>query len=203
MIEKFEQRIREMVKEAYEQGRKDGEAKSRLASVGQVKSAQEIRDHIVAEAKADTAVLVENAESPYVVKDSGSYVYQQMTNVVSFVVNREKRTVVALVRSKRNPKELRAKGIAKCDPKDCFNEHIGKAIALRRALEKDVPERYLHAPQPTDFRVGDLVSRPSWSGRTKEVIEGDSLTDAFSNIRIKTVQSPIVGDFYVADDSNR
>jgi hypothetical protein len=73
-----------------------------------------------------------------------------------FVVNREKRTVVALL---KHPtfKNVLARGIAKCHPDDCFNAHIGRAIALRRALGLEVPEAYLNAPQPTEVRVGDVV----------------------------------------------
>ena len=50
-----------------------------------------------------------------------------------------------------------ARGIAKCSPDDCFNVHIGKAIALRRALGEDVPHEYINAPQPTEVRVGDII----------------------------------------------
>ena len=50
-----------------------------------------------------------------------------------------------------------ARGIAKAAPDDCFNVHIGKAIALHRALGLEVPDEYLNAPQPTEVRVGDAV----------------------------------------------
>jgi hypothetical protein len=50
-----------------------------------------------------------------------------------------------------------ARGIAKCDPTDVFNEHIGKAIALRRALGLEIPAEYIYAPDPTEIRVGDVV----------------------------------------------
>lgn len=66
-----------------------------------------------------------------------------------FVVNREKSTVVALIRNMFT-NEVRARGIAKCAPSDCFNVHIGKAIALRRALGLFVPTEYLNVPQPTE-----------------------------------------------------
>jgi hypothetical protein len=38
-----------------------------------------------------------------------------------------------------------------------FNVHIGKAIALRRALRLNVPQAYLSVPQPTEAQVGDVV----------------------------------------------
>lgn len=84
-----------------------------------------------------------------------------VTDVVRFIVNRPKRTVVALVHTLDFPHEIRARGKAKCAPGDCFNIHIGKAIALRRALGLDVPNYYLNAPQPTDAQVGDIVE---WRG---------------------------------------
>jgi hypothetical protein len=73
-----------------------------------------------------------------------------------FVVNREKRTVVALLKDPTF-KGVFARGIAKCHPDDCFNVHIGRAIALRRALGLEVPNEYLNAPQPTEVRVGDII----------------------------------------------
>ncbi|GAB0170516.1 hypothetical protein LSPCS325_39530 [Lysinibacillus sp. CTST325] len=74
---------------------------------------------------------------------------------VEFVVNEKKRTVVALLRWKFNQK-IEAKGIAKCNPTDVFNEHIGKAIALGRALGLDVSE-FEQAVQPTKAVKGMTV----------------------------------------------
>lgn len=73
-----------------------------------------------------------------------------------FIVNAAKRTVVALKKSLIDTRILR-RGIAKCAPNDCFNAHIGKAIALRRALGLEVPTEYLKVPQPTEVHVGDVV----------------------------------------------
>src|SRR5690606_31968390 len=83
----------------------------------------------------------------------------------------EKRTVVCLLKGFRIP-VIYAKGIAKCAPGDCFNVHIGKAIALRRALGLKVPSDYLNAPQPTEVRVGDVVK---FDGRHITVCPGDRL----------------------------
>jgi hypothetical protein len=109
--------------------------------VAPTKSPQQLRDEIVAQAKVD----IERLLSSQRVKSS-------------FVINKEKRTIVALVPDAfRYPTKIRSRGIAKCDPSDCFNAHIGKAIALRRALGLEVPTEYLNAPQPTEVRVGDVV----------------------------------------------
>lgn len=65
-----------------------------------------------------------------------------------FKVNDEKRTVVCLLRGQIGGQVI-TRGIAKCMPGEVFNEHIGKAIALARALEIDVPEEFLNAVQPS------------------------------------------------------
>lgn len=120
------------------------------------KSAQELRDEIVERAKRD----VEYYASIYGYSQAGYY--------VDFVVNREKRTIVALIRDPLTD-EVFARGIAKCAPGDVFNSHIGRAIALRRALGLEVPAEYLNAPQPTEVRVGDVVK---YDGRTRTVVRG-------------------------------
>lgn len=66
---------------------------------------------------------------------------------VDFIVNTEKRTIVALLKPLGSNQVVK-RGIAKCDPNDVFNEHIGKAIALGRALGLDVSE-FEQAVQPT------------------------------------------------------
>lgn len=74
---------------------------------------------------------------------------------VKFIVNPEKRTVVALIRGVLSG-NVREKGIAKCMKDDVFNVHIGKAIALGRALGKDVSE-FENAVKPTEIVVGMYV----------------------------------------------
>lgn len=66
---------------------------------------------------------------------------------VSFVVNAEKRTVVALLTFADGSMVVH-KGIAKAMPEDVFNEHIGKAIALGRVWGGNIPKYFLNAPQP-------------------------------------------------------
>ncbi|WP_231955981.1 hypothetical protein [Aneurinibacillus soli] len=73
-----------------------------------------------------------------------------------FIVNRDKRTIACLMRG-INTKKVHARGIAKCMPSDCFNVHIGKAIALCRAIGNDVPDYLLSAPNPTEPQVGDVI----------------------------------------------
>lgn len=75
---------------------------------------------------------------------------------VEFIVHQEKRTVVALLRGVTT-KKVYSKGIAKCNPDDVCNEHIGKAIALGRALGKDVSE-FENAVQPTKVVQGQVIA---------------------------------------------
>ncbi|ARV43485.1 hypothetical protein BCV50_00045 [Bacillus subtilis] len=117
------------------------QAQRKLAKMNTEKSAQSRRDEIVEQAKADVEERITN---------------NALDRVVYFVPNRTKRTVVALIKGEYSGK-VYAKGIAKAAPSDCFNVHIGKAIALRRALCLAVPDEYLNAPQPTEVRVGDVV----------------------------------------------
>ncbi|MEK4360843.1 hypothetical protein NYE48_27940 [Paenibacillus sp. FSL M7-1455] len=123
------------------------------------KTAQQIRDEIVERAKADVKTLLDT-QSPIghdIEALDGAYInYHPHNHRVEFVVNRDKRTVVALVWHRRTDK-LRLRGIAKCAPGDVFNAHIGRAIALRRALGLEVPAEYLSVPNPEEVRVGDVV----------------------------------------------
>lgn len=104
------------------------------------KSQQEERDRIVERAKKDIEKIIKRLG----------------LNYVQFVINKEKRTIVALIKRVPSPK-VESKGKAKAHPDDCFNVHIGKVIALRRALGLEVPSEYLNAPQPTEARVGDII----------------------------------------------
>lgn len=125
-------------KNGYDQGRFDAEIEAAHGTYE--KSDQQKRDEIVAQAQEDVRVLY----------------YKDYLVDTDFIVNAEKRTVVALRKSKMYG-HIKSKGIAKCAPNDCFNAHIGKAIALRRALGLEVPEEYLNVPQPTEVRVGDII----------------------------------------------
>jgi hypothetical protein len=126
-----------------------------------VRSPQEIRDDIIEQAKRDVAEIVERGIDVKAKGGSeGNETYRDSFYEVNFNVNKEKRTVVSLIKGATGDGRVfgvRHRGIAKCAPDDCFNVHIGKAIALRRALGLEVPPEYLNAPQPTEVRVGDVV----------------------------------------------
>lgn len=75
-----------------------------------------------------------------------------------FIVNEEKRTVVAILRPWMDESEVFSKGKAKTSEGDVFNAHIGKAIALARAIGEEVPEEFITAPQPEQAEVGMIVA---------------------------------------------
>lgn len=162
------------------------------------------RQAIVEKAKADVVEL-EEIISVYPSQENGIGLvkkYGQLTP--TFVINREKRTIVCLLFSKYALTERVARGIAKCTPDDCFNVHIGKAIALRRALGLDVPEAYLNAPQPEHAEVGDVVQSIK-SGRILKLLKREESLDyiGYGNAFIVTKVGTWLGEkqFKIIDDS--
>lgn len=124
--------------------------------------AQAKRDEIIERAKADVKKITEDL---YGEKDGGAFTkYGTPGHMrVKFVIDREKRTVVALV-GWRYASGIRDRGIAKCAPGEVLNVHIGKVIALYRAIKREVPVEYLSVPQPTEIRVGDIVTGHGHTG---------------------------------------
>ncbi|WP_168748456.1 hypothetical protein [Bacillus mojavensis] len=139
-----------------------------MAKMNAEKSAQARRDEIVEQAKADVEKLSNYGDGVRCETD----VFTKATCNVEFVANRDKRTVVALLKGVRTG-NVYARGIAKAAPDDCFNVHIGTAIALRRALGLAVPDEYLNAPQPTEVRVGDVIKYEE-SGGVATVVSMES-----------------------------
>lgn len=116
------------------------------------KTPQQIRDEIVERAKADVEALTDGGGHVKLPNNFGS----NFTCIPEYIVNREKRKVTVILRG-WNSGKVRAVGHAICAPNDVFNAHIGKAIALRRALGLEVPAEYLSVPNPTEVSVGDYV----------------------------------------------
>ena len=117
------------------------------------KTAQARRDEIVEQAKADVERLKENNR-------------RWRAFNISLKINRNGRSVEAV--AKKPNSRTAFYGIAKAVPSDCFNVHIGKAIALRRALGLKVPDEYLNVPQPTEVRVGDVIEVTLDSGEIEK-----------------------------------
>ncbi|MFD1204009.1 hypothetical protein ACFQ38_02550 [Sporosarcina contaminans] len=105
---------------------------------------------------------------------------------VDFVVNQKKRTIVALVKE-FNTKNILSKGIAKCMPGDVFHADIGKAIALAKALEIDIPQEFLQAVQPTEVVKGMILL---WSnGRKYRIDKADVSKKRYGLMNLSTGES--------------
>lgn len=148
-------------------------------------SANSLRKAIIDEAK----VFVEDGAKVDLLLGRGrGYVKNGVICNVDFVVNAEKRTVVAILRWQYNG-NIEAKGIAKCAPDDVFNEHIGKAIALGRALGLDV-SKFENAVKPTELVVGH-ITKGSFMGNGKiyKVTDGKAFVDSGGYWRTKISDS--------------
>ena len=160
LVELFREEVEKLEKEAYERGKRDAFEKS-IEEPVQPLSANQQRKELIEQAR-EFVESQKNAMGTYEVKDPSSPLAPWHCNV-EFIVNEEKRTVVALLRGFKFPK-LYSKGIAKCHPDEVFNADIGKAIALARALEIDVPKGFLNAAQPDEVVVGMVVETYDFYG---------------------------------------
>ncbi|MCY7954722.1 hypothetical protein MOB72_08140 [Bacillus licheniformis] len=135
------------------------------------KTAQERRDEIVEQAKADVERL---------------RMINRMLQTfdITFDINRESRTVEAV--AKKPNSRTAFYGTAICAPDDCFNVHIGEAIALHRALGLEVPDEYLNAPQPTEVRVGDVVQYKEIGERRAAVVSNLSNAEVPNETYLRT-----------------
>ncbi|ETT84208.1 hypothetical protein MKZ08_08285 [Viridibacillus sp. FSL R5-0477] len=100
--------------------------------------------------------FVEEHTKPNDFTGKGVLIGSRWSTKIEFVLNNQKRTLVALAKGIDSAR-VRAKGIAKCAPDEVFNEHIGQAIALARALEIEVPKGFLKAIQPDEKVAGMVV----------------------------------------------
>lgn len=82
-------------------------------------------------------------ETEFTIKD------RKVTALIYLVQGLHKR-----VRSYKRPSLI---GRAKCAPNEVFNADIGKAIALARALEIEIPQEFLNAVQPDFPVIGSVV----------------------------------------------
>ncbi|NGM81231.1 hypothetical protein G5B47_02260 [Paenibacillus sp. 7124] len=116
------------------------------------------RAQVIAKARADVAEMQRVGMTVFTRLD-GDSPFSTKYFAVKFHVNRDKRTVTALVYEGRSVRrgEPDAKFTAKCSPADVFHADLGRAIALRKALGLTVPSEYTDAPQPEKAEVGAVV----------------------------------------------
>lgn len=85
------------------------------------------------------------------------YLVNSTITVSEVILNEKKRTVTVLLKG-HITKNVISVGVAKCDPNDTFNIHIGTAIALYRAMKREVPNNLLTVANPTKPEVGDIIA---------------------------------------------
>lgn len=185
---------RELSYRQYHEGYKQGQFDTSMDSVAKITAItpQQQRDTIVEQAKKDVEKISTKWRPNCSSLDYGLCAFNPRTETVNFEVNSEKRTVVCYITYEWKGKTCTSfRGIAKCTPSDCFNGHIGKAIALRRALGLEVPAEYLNAPQPTEVRVGDAIEVTLITGE-KEVKPAIRLTEGSMNVHLpgRSIQYP-------------
>lgn len=117
------------------------------------------RAAIIEKAKQFVKENLANGRTSNRTAEKGNSTYRDNYYEVDFFVKEGKITAVVywLVSNERRIVEPSNVGRAKCSPNDVFNEHIGKAIALGRALGLDVSE-FEQAVQPT-VAIGQLLAR--------------------------------------------
>lgn len=165
---RLEMEIKELINAATDAAYRDGYEAGKLSGAINIvedinnkwleekKSANYQRARTIAKAKE---FISTNLAGQHFFK-GGEYVSFSNTNGyvtchdVEFIVDKEKQTIVALI---KYGKIVALKGIAKCMPGDVFNEHIGKAIALAKALKIDIPVEFLEAVQPDELVVGHVT----------------------------------------------
>ncbi|MDQ9094256.1 MULTISPECIES: hypothetical protein [Bacillus] len=172
-VETARDAIEELRLAAYAKGYEDAR-RELMAQAPVEKTAQERRDEIVEQAKADVERL---------------RMINRMLQTfdITFDINRESRTVEAV--AKKPNSRTAFYGTAICAPDDCFNIHIGEAIALHRALGLEVPDEYLNAPQPTEVRVGDVVECGSLKDvrHVKVVADGEYIGTGLDKAAISSI----------------
>lgn len=102
--------------------------------------------------------VIDDSTRAFVIKRASEDVQTLSDRIgsIEFVVNRWKRTVAALIRTEG---EIIARGKAKTHPDDQFDEHIGKAIAVRRALNLEIPTEYIDMPRNTEDAIIDRLEK--------------------------------------------
>lgn len=155
--------------------------KSIAPKVEEVKTANEQRAELIWKAKIFTE----------------RNIYKVIFSKIEFVINHEKRTVVALLKGFFN-RHVESKGIAKCHPDDVFNADIGKAIALARALEIEIPEEFLRAVQPTEFVLGQRVN---FSDEYPNLVVSNT-TNSYAGLIGIDSHSITLEDISIIDDTN-
>ena len=211
-VESVEDAAERLIEQAYDKGFDNGfehgkeSAKQFDADLKKSETDQQKRDRLVKKAKefvekfTNSNIFEFNTEKFPLGWWAREMDSTPATCKLDFIVNKEKRTVVCLIKNPSRDMRIRSKGIAKCAPNDCFNRHIGEFIALHRALGLDVPQEYLDVLNPTDVRVGNLVKYPN--GREVYILKNSKFNKKIRDKDGMTTMSAITFDsVQILDDS--
>lgn len=124
-----------------------------------------------------------NQKRAEVIEKAKAFLEEHCTDDFHFEVDKENRRILAWKIFFKKVGYDALTGVARCSPKDVFNEWIGKAIALGRALGLDVNE-FEQVVQPTEVLVGMVVSYKGYQvtvkppGAYNYVMTGDCAIDS-------------------------
>lgn len=128
-----------------------GTVTGRYFTAPPILSPNQHRAEVIAQAKAYVEDVTRRMKRIDRSEKVGIESFRNRTTVPHFTKSDRKITVAVV--GACYPTEY-ARGSATCVEGDVFNEHIGRAIALGRALGLDVPTAFTKAPQPSKVVVG-------------------------------------------------
>ena len=203
---RLDAKLDEVLREAYALGFEAGVG-SVLHGIKNESLPQKKRDDAIKQAKEDISALSEGISGTYYIK-KGQEVGVEITWGISayatcevvFHVNESKRAVTALMKGVYTGKVFSI-GVAKCHEDDCFNEDIGKAVALRKALRKSI-NMYMDIPNPTEIREGNIIETEI--GNLYEILSVETqnrftVRGICSGLEYKFI--PIVDKYKIVDDT--
>ena len=140
-------------------------------------------------------------------RDYGNNVCRSKCYDTEFFVKDNKVTAVVQVifmgSRKPNPHFDRLVGRAICSTGDVFNEWIGKAIALAKALGIDIPQEFLDAVQPDTLAVGQNIKGTSrGTGTLTSIEEGRGYIDGDTSCFWSVAEGVIPSNATIFDDTN-
>ena len=154
LVELFREEVEKLEKEAYERGKRDAFEKSQVQPL----SANQQRKELIEQAREFVESKLDSYGEVCVAYRHGS---GNICLIPEFFIKGNR--VTCVLRGSRT-KRVRFVGRANCMPDEVFNADIGKAIALARALEFDVPKGFLNAAQPDEVVVGMVVETYDFYG---------------------------------------
>lgn len=139
-----------------------------------VKSPNKLRAEIIEKAKGFVEESLNQGKEGSQISDLGNETHQYKFFDAEFEINKNE-VKVSIYQNNSRDKRLKQAPLhvayAKCHPNNVFNEHIGKAIALGRALGLDVSE-FEQAVQPNEVVVG-MKTYHEWSHEIWEISGGN------------------------------